>query len=91
MTFALYFAEEAKNDLAGLKKTNLQHSKKAKELLKELQEHPGPGTGRLKPLGYGYKDFYSRLITKKHRLVYPINDDKITVLVITTSGHYHDK
>jgi toxin YoeB len=91
MTYTLYFTGEAKKDLAGLKKNEPAAFKKATALLKELQEHPRTGTGKPKPLGYGYKDFFSRRITQKHRLVYSINDEKITVLVVIASGHYHDK
>ncbi len=91
MTYTLYFTEEAKKDLAGLKKNEPAAFKKVKALLMELQQHPRTGTGKPKPLGYGYKGFFSRRITKKHRLVYSIDDEEITVLVVTASGHYHDK
>ncbi|RIH64862.1 Txe/YoeB family addiction module toxin [Mariniphaga sediminis] len=91
MTYTLYFTVEAKKDLARLKKNEPAAFKKVKVLLKELQQHPGTGTGKPKPLGYGYKGFFSRRITKKHRLVYSINDEKITVLVVAASGHYSDK
>lgn len=91
MTHTLYFTEEAKKDLAGLKKNEPAAFNKAKALLAELQQHPRTGSGKPKPLGYGYKGFFSRRITKKHRLVYSINDEKVTVLVITASRHYHDK
>jgi toxin YoeB len=91
MTYILYFTEEAKKDLVGLKKNEPTAFKKAKVLLKELQKHPKTGTGKPKPLGYGYKGFFPRRITKKHRLIYSINDEKITVLVVTVAGHYDDK
>lgn len=91
MSYTLYFTEEAKKDLAGLKKNEPAVFRKAKVLLKELQEHPVTGTGKPKPLGYGYKGFFSRRITQKHRLVYSINNEKFTVLVVAASGHYNDK
>jgi toxin YoeB len=91
MTYTLFFTEEAKKDLAGLKKNEPAAFKKVKALLIELHQHPKTGAGKPKPLGYGYKGFFSRRITKKHRLVYSINDENVTVLVVTASGHYHDK
>jgi len=91
MTYTLYFTDEAKKDLAGLKKNEPAAFKKVKTLLTELQQHPMTGTGKPKPLGYGYRGFFSRRITKKHRLVYSIDDEKITVLIIAASGHYQDK
>jgi toxin YoeB len=91
MIYTLYFTDEAKKDLAGLKKNEPKAFKKVKALLIELQQHPRTGTGKPKPLGYGYKGFFSRRITQKPRLVYSIDDEKITVLIVTASGHYHDK
>ena len=88
MDYTLYFTDEAIKDLAGLKKNKPAAFKKANALLLELQQHPKTGTGKPKPLGYGYKGFFSRRIKKKHRLVYSINDEKITVLVIAAAGHY---
>ena len=90
MNYTLYFTNEAKKDLAGLKKNEPAAFKKAKALLTELQQHPKTGIGKPEPLGYGYKGFFSRRITKKHRLVYSIDDEKITVLIIAASGHYQD-
>ncbi len=34
---------------------------------------------------------WSRRITKKHRLVYEIHDNIVTVLVLTAYGHYEEK
>lgn len=35
--------------------------------------------------------FFSGRITIKHRLVYIINIEKRTVLIVAASGHYQDK
>lgn len=86
MIYTLYFIDEAKKDLAGLKKNEPAAFKKAKALLLELQQHTMSGTGKPKPLGYGYKGFFSGRITQKHRLVYSIDNEKITVLIVAASG-----
>ncbi len=91
MTYTLYFTNEAKKDLAGLKKNEPAAFIKAKALLLELKQHPMTGTGKPEPLGYGYKGFFSRRITQKHRLVYSVDNKKITVLIVAASGHYQDK
>jgi toxin YoeB len=54
-------------------------------------EHPYTGTGKPKPMKYEFSGCYSRRITKKHRLVYSVDDDKVIVLVLSVSGHYNDK
>ena len=61
------------------------------DLLVEIMEHPTTGTGKPERLSGDRAGQWSRRITDKHRLVYTINDTQITVLVLTTYGHYDDK
>jgi len=42
-------------------------------------------------LKHKYSGFYSRRITQKHRLVYSIDGEEISILVISAMGHYDDK
>lgn len=89
--YSLEFTESAKKDLSKLKRSENQAYKKLIKLLEELQEHPYTGTGQPEAMRYGYSGYYSRRISKKHRLIYRVDDVKIEVLVISTSGHYEDK
>ena len=62
---------------------------KIDKLLTELEEHPQNGTG--KP-GYKKHDgFWARRITDKHRMTYEINEEKMTVKLLSAWGHYDDK
>ena len=54
-------------------------------------EHPYSGTGKPELLKHNYAGYYSRRITQKHRLIYEINDQEITVLILSAAGHYQDK
>jgi len=65
--------------------------RKLEKLFNELREHPRTGTGQPEMLKHGLQGLYSRRINKKHRLVYAIEDEKITVLVISAYSHYGDK
>ena len=89
--YALEYDKEALWDIALLKKSNKAAYAKLQQLLLELQLHPRIGTGRPEPLKYKGRQLYSRRITKKHRLVYQIVDDRVIVLVLSVSGHYNDK
>jgi len=89
--YRLEYDKEALRDIALLKKSDKAAYAKLQLLLSELQLHPRVGTGHPEPLKYKGRQFYSRHITKKHRLVYQILDDKIIVLVLSVSGHYDDK
>jgi toxin YoeB len=91
MIYELEFAESAKRDTAKLKRSEPQAYKKLVILLEELQEHPETGIGHPKPLGKNRPGQWSRKITQKHRLVYQIMKEEITVFVLSTYGHYDDK
>lgn len=91
MIYDLIITEEAKKDIATLKKSEPIAFAKVQKLLLELMEHPYSGTGKPELLKHNYAGYYSRRITQKHRLIYEINDQKITVLILSAAGHYQDK
>lgn len=89
--YKLKYTPDAETDLRKLKKSEPSAFKKAIHLLNELMEHPTTGTGHPHPLSNDRAGQWSRSISKKHRLVYQINDDEILVLVLSAYGHYDDK
>ncbi|TWV15474.1 Txe/YoeB family addiction module toxin [Bacteroidaceae bacterium HV4-6-C5C] len=91
MIYSIVILPTAEKDLKLLKRNEPQAYKKAVKLIGELQDHPETGTGHPKPLSADRIGQWSRRITDKHRLVYEINKDTITVLVLSTYGHYDDK
>ena len=92
MNYEVQYMPEAINDITDLKRTDIQAYKKVTNLIKELHEHPRLGTGKPELLKHGrFKGLWSRRITSKHRLVYSIKDNEITVLVLAAKGHYDDR
>ena len=90
--YKIEFKKEADEGLLRLQKSgDKQALKKIDSLLKELKIHPRTGTGHPEPLKYHDTDRWSRHITQKHRLVYDIYEQTVTVEIIQTYGHYHDK
>ncbi|MDE5551047.1 MAG: Txe/YoeB family addiction module toxin [Bacteroidaceae bacterium] len=89
--YKLDYTDEAKRDMQRLKREEPKAFLKLGKLLEELMEHPKVGTGKPEPLSGDRAGQWSRRITKKHRLVYAINDTEVVVLVLTTYGHYGDK
>ncbi len=88
MNYELIISEDAEADFLKLRKSGDKAALvKLDVLLNELREHPYSGTGKPEPLGYGRSGQWSRRITKKHRLVYYVDDERITVLVISVIGH----
>ncbi|MDR0693913.1 MAG: Txe/YoeB family addiction module toxin [Prevotellaceae bacterium] len=91
MSYKIRFTEQAVEETKRLKKSETAAYKKLRKLLAELIEHPYTGTGKPEPMKYDYAGCYSRRITKKHRLVYNISEQEITVLILSTANHYDDR
>lgn len=89
MIYQIKFTEEALKDIERLKKSGDKAVlKKLAALFLELQEHPRTGTGQIEQLKHYEVETLSRRINREHRLVYRIQDETITILVLNTFGHY---
>ena len=91
MIYKIKFENTATKDIKYLKRSEPQAYNKLVRLLEELQTTPTTGTGHPKPLGANRAGQWSRRITQKHRLVYKIENEEVTVLVLSAYGHYDDK
>jgi len=92
MSYTLEFTGTALADIEKHKKSGDKAVlKKIEKLLNELIEHPATGTGQPEMLKHELSGLYSRRINKKHRLVYSIDDQIITVYVLSAWSHYGDK
>ena len=87
--YTLAYSEQAIKDIAFFKKYgNESIRKKIDKLLKELEEHPSTGTGKVEQLRFDLTGFWSRRINDKDRLIYKIEDDDICILACRY--HYDD-
>ncbi len=92
MSYTLEFTKVALVDIEKHKKAGDKAVlKKIAKLLEELKENPTDGTGRVELIKYGLSGKFSRRINHKHRLVYSIEDEIVTVHVLSLWGHYDDK
>jgi toxin YoeB len=92
MSYILEFSEIALADIKKHKKVGDKAVlKKIDKLLNELLEHPTTGTGQPEQLKHHLTGLYSRRINKKHRLVYSIDEDVITVHILSAWAHYGEK
>jgi len=92
MSYVLEFSEHALEDVEKHKKAGDQSVlKKLQRLLNELREHPTTGTGQPEKLKHDLAGMFSRRINRKHRLVYSIKEDVVTVYVVSAWAHYGDK
>jgi toxin YoeB len=92
MSYRLEFSKTALEDIENHKKSGDKPTlRKIEKLLNELMEHPTKGTGQPEMLKHDLAGLYSRRINKKHRLVYSINEQVVTVYVLSAWSHYGDK
>jgi toxin YoeB len=92
MSYLVKITTEALEDIEKLKKSGDKASlKKLNNLIDELREHPETGTGKPEKLKYSFSGKWSRKISEKHRLIYEIHDEVVTVIVLNAFGHYEDK
>jgi toxin YoeB len=79
----------AEKDLSKHKKSgDLASIKKILKILNELKDHPYSGSGNPEPLKFELSGYWSRRINKKDRLIYEVQDDIVTVFVVSALGHY---
>lgn len=90
MKYSVIFLPEADEDVKRIKKSgNKALLKKLNTLLEEISEHPTFGIGKPEQLKHYEIPTWSRRISGEHRLVYRIQDDVITVLILSAYGHYN--
>ena len=92
MSYQLILTPEAERHLdewrkSGQKKTLL----KIVALFEELREYPTTGTGKIEQLKGDLEGYWSRRINKSARLIYKIEEEIITVIIVSLKGHYGDK
>jgi len=65
--------------------------KRIEQILEELSVHPEIGIGKPERLKFNWFGYWSRQINKKDRLIYKIENEIITVTIVSAIGHYNDK
>jgi toxin YoeB len=80
---------QADKDIRSYQKSgNKAVIRKIMDIIKELSLHPTTGIGKPEELKYELKGYWSRRIDKKNRLIYRIEEEKITIVVVSAYGHY---
>lgn len=90
--FRVEVTKIANQDIEKHKKSGNKISiKNITKILVGLSENPYEGFGNPEPLKYDYSGFWSRQINQKDRMIYRVEDDIVTVFVVSAMGHYSDK
>ena len=75
----LIFAEQGWEDYLYWQRTDKKTLKRINTLIKDIKRNPYSGIGDPEPLKYNWSGFWSRRITKEHRLVYAVEKDAISI------------
>ena len=82
----LVFAEKGWEDYLYWQRTDKKTLKRINSLIKDITRNPFGGIGDPEPLKYNWSGFWSRRITKEHRLIYSVEKDSI--LIAQCRFHY---
>ena len=69
-------------DYLWFQKNDKQCVKRINELLKDISRNGYEGIGKPEALKYELQGWWSRRVTKEHRLVYRIRDNTIEILML---------
>jgi toxin YoeB len=90
--YKIAISDRAKTHLSEWEKSGqLIALKKIERIFIELSNTPFTGIGSPEPLKYNLTEFWSRQIDKKNRIIYQVNDEEVTVFIVSAKGHYGDK
>ena len=90
--YDLRFTDDAEADMFRLQKSgDIKAFDRLILLLEEIRIHPKKGIGRPKRLKHLPGNQWGRRITRKHRLVYEIFENTISIEIQQAWGHYDDK
>ncbi len=85
----IIFLKQAEADRKYWKQTgNKAVMNRITALLKDIAEHPYTGIGKPEPLKYELTGYWSRRINAEHRIIYSVDEDIITVYVLSMRYHY---
>lgn len=82
----LVFHETAWEDYLHWQRTDVKLLRRVNDLIKECTRNPFEGTGKPEPLRGTLSGWWSRRITREHRLVYRVEDDQL--LIAQCRFHY---
>jgi len=85
-SFAVAFTDQAWEDYLYWQQQDVKILEEINSLLDECQRDPFRGTGKPEPLKHNLTGYWSRRITKEHRLVYLPADNGI--YVVSCRFHY---
>ncbi|MBI1286479.1 MAG: Txe/YoeB family addiction module toxin [Flavobacteriales bacterium] len=86
MNREIIFQKDALKEYTEWKKKDPKVAGRIKQLIEAILEQPFEGIGKPEPLKHQLAGYWSRRITKEHRLVYKVTDKDI--IIVACKYHY---
>ena len=86
----LVFDEEAWRQYVDWQRHDLKILERLNDLIEECSRHPFTGTGKPEPLKQDLRGWWSRRITREHRLIYRLrgSGDEQALEILSCRYHY---
>ena len=92
MNYEVKLSDKAEKDILLYRKAgNKSALSKIDSFLTEIRTNPFAGTGKPERLKHKDGNVWSRRIDSKNRLIYTVEENIVTVEIISAKGHYGDK
>ncbi len=75
----LVWADAAWEDYLYWRETDRKMLKRINKIIEDIKQNPFQGIGNPEPLRYNWQGYWSRRITKEHRLVYKTEGDRLFI------------
>ncbi|HEX9812258.1 MAG TPA: Txe/YoeB family addiction module toxin [Burkholderiales bacterium] len=82
----VWWSKRAKEDISYWRRRNRSIATRIETLIEDIKRNPFEGIGKPEPLKHAFAGYWSRRITKEHRLVYRYEMD--TVFIAQCRFHY---
>jgi toxin YoeB len=90
--YLIDLTDRAKEQLQKHKKSgNKANLNKIFKIFYDLENTPYIGVGYPEPLKHNLAGLWSRRINQKDRVIYSVNENLVTVEIVSALGHYTDK
>jgi toxin YoeB len=82
----VHWTRQALEDLAHWDDGDRRVASRIRQLVEQIEQQPFTGIGKPEPLRYEWSGYWSRRITREHRLIYRLEGD--TVYIAQCRFHY---
>ncbi|MEO8716649.1 MAG: Txe/YoeB family addiction module toxin [Burkholderiales bacterium] len=73
------WTRQALADLAHWDRSDRRVASRVRQLVSQIEQQPFAGIGKPEPLRYEWSGYWSRRITREHRLVYRVEGDSVYI------------